>query len=178
VVARGRGGTPLLLALIAVLIVGLSIAGTCAIILNRRRHLQDTRPKLIRRENNHWQSDGSRADRIACDLARRINRAHRRLFQMQSRAGRQGPHREMGGWEDLSNAAVINPAVRPPTPPKDAHQPMDGMTEPNNRPRIKSIPLTWQRPKIRPSRCASYGSLWCGTRSRPARASAARRRQT
>jgi hypothetical protein len=46
----------LLLTLAAVLIVGFSIAGTYAIILNRRRHLQDTPPKLVRRENNHLRS--------------------------------------------------------------------------------------------------------------------------
>ena len=43
----------LLLTLAAVLIVGFAIASAYAIVLNRRRHLQDTRPELVRRENDH-----------------------------------------------------------------------------------------------------------------------------
>jgi hypothetical protein len=48
----------LLLTFVVVLMVGFAIAGAYAIVLNRRR-LRDTRPKLVRRENNHLRSDGS-----------------------------------------------------------------------------------------------------------------------
>jgi hypothetical protein len=48
----------LLLTFAAVLMAGFAIAGAYAIVLNRRR-LRDTRPKLVRRENNHLHSDGS-----------------------------------------------------------------------------------------------------------------------